>query len=152
MVTYFLFDVLGKLTGIYCVAIFINFLLRKKTKSENTKQKYVATLLSTILYIVIPALVYKKLNYDIYDIVGDIVLSFICGIVVGGFFMRKFQLKTYLQILLTSLIFWFVGTSMFLLLKPLGIYRGYIRAPLLLIAITFTSILVLKQKHKQSEK
>jgi len=145
--TTLLCEILGKLTGIYCLAVFFDFLFRKKTRLEDNKQKYIATLLSTIIYIVIPMWIYRMLNYDIYSIVGDVIISIICGLFVGIFFIREFQLKTYLLIIFYALIFWFTfGLLIIFILNLLGIYSSIIGTLIFVVSLTLSTILVLKQK------
>jgi hypothetical protein len=46
-VTYLFFEIMGLLGGIFCIAVLINFLIKKATHKENLGQKYIAVLLST---------------------------------------------------------------------------------------------------------
>ncbi len=93
-VTHLLAEIMGLLGGIFSVAIFINFIIRKISSKTSLKQKYISSLLSTILYMTLPCWV-QKLT-DPYDIMGNIILSFLCGMLVCYFIYKEVGLRKFL--------------------------------------------------------
>jgi len=89
-VTNLLAEIMGLLGGIFSVAIFINFIIRKISSKTSLKQKYI----STFLYMTLPCWI-QKLT-DPYDITGNIILSFLCGMLVCYFIYKEVGLRKFL--------------------------------------------------------
>lgn len=106
-------DLILKLFGVYLFTIFVNFLIKKRTKQDNVRQKVIAVFISTVACIVIPmwitqALDHDKIHGDIFDTLGGILITIFCGVVVASFYALRFNIKQFYFVLLYGAIFWFI--------------------------------------------
>ena len=143
-VTYLFSVIMGLLAGIFLVATLINFLLEKLTKKENLKQKYLATLLSTISYAVVPIRI-KNLT-DPYDIAGQIILSCLLGVLVCSFMRIALSLKRFMLFELFGFM-GFMGLGIIWLMLLGGSYRSIIGTIDFVVSFIISGMIIFKKNR-----
>ncbi len=149
----FIGGILGKFTGIYCLSIFLNFLLKKITKSDNVKQRIIATAVSVIIFIIIPTWV-TRTTTDFNALIGWNVIAIVCWLIINSFFVLKFRFKDFFITLLVGCVFWFIGSLLIGLL--LVIFEITLNnnldnlAGVIILGISFivSSVIIYKKKLK----
>ena len=144
-VTYLFSEIMGLLVGIFCIAVLINFLIKKATHKESLGQKYIAVLLSAVLYAILPL---RILNLtDPFDIAGQIFFSFLCGILVCYFMRKALSLKKFMLFeLFGSLGFIVLGFIWILLLRDN--YRSIIGTVDFVISFLISGIVIFRKQNR----
>ena len=141
-VTYLFSEIMGLLAGIFCVAILINFLIKKITKKETLKQKYFATLLSTTTYAILP--IWIKNLTDSYDIAGQIIFSCVLGVLVCSFMRKALSLKKFMLFELFGFM-GFMGLGIIWLMLLGDSYRSIIGTIDFVLSFIISGMIIFKK-------
>lgn len=139
--TTFIADYIGKLAGIFLVAVFINFLIRKLTKREGILYQIVSVIVSTTLYIVIPSNILRNIE-TAETITAWNFISFYCGVVVFFLFWFKVRLRFFLLILFWGIVAFLPITFLRVLLP----FYSQLEGPSILLSCLIISLLLVRAK------
>lgn len=95
----------GQLCGVYWVAVFLNFIIRKIRGNDSLFQKIFATIISVCINIFLTPSFLARTSETAVQIFSGAFISFICGLIVILFFLKGIRLKKVLLIGLYGCLF-----------------------------------------------
>ena len=136
-------EIVGKLIGIFLFSALINSVIKKTVKRDTLNGRFLAVLLSTLLYILIPTFI-TRTNETIMELIGWISITIICGVICVCIVAFKLDIKSSALSFVYGLGFYFlIGFSTsFLFRVILGITQAQYDADILDSSLGVVSLLL----------
>ena len=103
---------LGAIVGVYCLSYLFNYILKKITKSENIRQKLVATIIATLFSVIVWILFSIGVGVDLVQMLSAHApcLILFAGVITIFRFALRAPAKDCNLLCIYTIIFWYIGT------------------------------------------